>query len=182
MAEILELRGITEVSQQGTLLRRQQPTRGGDTFTVLQWWDKSAHAEYVPCVKVHVERTVGDVDLCIPASKDLELTIEYDGDDGLSFYHHRAISRIGIQLRGDYEIVGEYIFPKFDGHPVHYKIEELPVQGLKQYYGYRKDTMEDFGQQFITMDAGDLTSPLDDICDLNADTDSFDLNVIHQNG
>jgi len=183
VAEIIQLRGTAEVGQQGDLLKRQQPTRGGDTFTVLQWWDKSDHAEYVPCVKVQVERTKGDIDLCIPATTDLELTIEYDGDNELSFYHHRAISRIGLQLRGDYSIVGEYVFPKYDGHPVHFKIEgDLPVQGFKQYYGYRKETMEDFGQLYITMDAGDLTSPLDDICDLNADSDSFDLNLIHQNG
>ena len=182
MAEILVLRGITEVkSKVGTRLNRAQSSEG-DTFPILKWWDKSDHADYVPCIKITVDRIKGDLNLFVPASDDAELTIEFDGDNTLTFNNYRAVRRIGIQLAPDDPIAGEYVFPKIDSTPIFLNIEPgLPVQGFNQYYQYHKKIMEEFNQLFISMNAGD-DSTVVDICDLNAGDDSFDLNQTHNNG
>ena len=182
MSNILTLKGVKDVTEQiGTRIWREQPTKG-DTFTILKWWDIKGSAEYVPCVKIHLERVRGDLDLVIPASSDILLRVFYDGEDALNFTKHRGFSRIGLIRCGDPRVIGQWLFPKHKSADILQQIydpEGLPTQGIRIFFEYFIKQRDDFNLPELILDAGFISDTPEDIHDLNKGNASFDLNLTH---
>ena len=86
-----------------------------DTFLFPKWWDKKANnVEYIRVFKLHITRACDDIDIIIPASADVEIRGEYDGNVTFRIDYHRGVKRMALTAHDSTTVDAEYIFPK---HP-----------------------------------------------------------------
>lgn len=92
-----------------------------DTFLFPKWWDKKANnVKYIRCFKLHMERVCDDIDIIIPASADVEIRGEYDGNLGFRIDYHRGVKRMAITAHNSTQVDAEYIFPTRPGQKPRY--------------------------------------------------------------
>jgi len=83
-----------------------------DTFLFPKWWNKKANnVEYIRCFKLHMERACDDIDIIIPASADVEIRGEYDGNVTFRIDYHRGVKRMALTAHNSTTVDAEYIFP-----------------------------------------------------------------------
>ena len=93
-----------------------------DTFLFPKWWDRNAGSvEYIRVFKLHMTRACDDIDVIIPASADVEIRGEYDGNVTFRFDYHRGVKRIALTAHNSTTVTAEYIFPKHPGQKATYK-------------------------------------------------------------
>jgi len=83
-----------------------------DTFLFPKWWDKKANnVEYIRVFKLHITRACDDIDIIIPASSDVEIRGEYDGNVTFRIDYHRGVKRMALTAHDSTTGDAEYIFP-----------------------------------------------------------------------
>ena len=83
-----------------------------DTFLFPKWWDKKANnVEYIRVFKLHITRACDDIDIVIPASSDVEIRGEYDGNVTFRIDYHRGVKRMALTAHDSTTVDAEYIFP-----------------------------------------------------------------------
>ena len=83
-----------------------------DTFLFPKWWDKKANnVEYIRVFKMHITRACDDIDIVIPASSDVEIRGEYDGNVTFRIDYHRGVKRMALTAHDSTTVDAEYIFP-----------------------------------------------------------------------
>ena len=93
-----------------------------DTFLFPKWWDRKANnVEYIRCFKLHMTRQCDDIDVIIPASSDVEIRGEYDGNVTFRFDYHRGVKRMALTTHNSTQVTAEYIFPTRVGQQPTYK-------------------------------------------------------------
>ena len=169
----LNVRGLHKFSSSSGLLDNELAFDG--TFLFPKWWNKNAGSvEYIRCIKAHVERVCDDIDIIIPASYDLELRGEFDGNVTFRFDYHRGISRMALTAHDSTEVTAEYIFPKFPGQQPIYK--EYGAGPIACFVSTDVGSWQTFVLEHRpNLDLGDLT-PADGFYDLNLETNLYDLN------
>ena len=100
-----------------------------DTFLFPKWWDKNAgNVEYIRVFKVHMNRSCDDIDVIIPASSDVEIHGDYDGNVGFRIDFHRGVKRMALTARNSTKVDAEYIFPtRPSQQPRYVKYGEGPI-------------------------------------------------------
>ena len=146
-----------------------------NTFMFPKWWDKNAGSvEYIRCIKAHVDRVCDDIDLSIPASYDIILRGEFDGNVTFRFDYHRNVKRMALTAPGSTTVDAEYIFPKHPGQQPTYK-----TYGAGPIVCFAAAPTGSWAQFVLEhspdLNLGDL-SPADGFYDLNLETDLYDLN------
>ncbi len=146
-----------------------------DTFLFPKWWNKNAGSvEYIRCIKAHVTRACDDIDLIIPASADIEIYGEFDGNVTFRFDHHKGVKRMAITAHNSTTVDAEYIFPKHPGQQPTYKTYGAgPVVCFVSAPEGKWATF--IFEHKPDLNLGDL-SPADGFYDLNLETDFYDLN------
>ena len=83
-----------------------------DTFLFPKWWDKKANnVQYIRVFKMHITRACDDIDIVIPASSDVEIRGEYDGNVTFRIDYHRGVKRMALTAHDSTTVDAEYIFP-----------------------------------------------------------------------
>ena len=181
MAITFEIAGVKDVRVQANdAIKRRQPTQT-DTFKQPDWKNTR---KYIDTVKLHMERTVGDVDIVYKASTDARLSIDYVKDQAsVNFYYYEGISSIAFYEHTNDDYITSINLPKVGNRPVSFSLANLQYVGTstvyyQTFYEFWKRA-QDLG---ITLDAGDLTSAVVDHYDCNREIvgdvglDQFDLN------
>ncbi len=163
-----------------------------DTFLFPKWWDKKANnVEYIRCFKLHMSRVCDDIDLIIPASHDVEIRGEYDGNVGFRIDYHRGVKRMALTAHNSTTVVAEYVFPTRPSQQPSYKefgagpivcFSSSVLGDWETFYFEHKPTLDlgtltaadgfyDLNQEeFHGFDMGDLPEPPDVIADLGTVT------------
>ena len=93
-----------------------------DTFLFPKWWNKKANnVEYIRVFKLHITRACDDIDIVIPASSDVEIRGEYDGNVTFRIDYHRGVKRMALTAHDSTTVDAEYIFPTRPGQAPRYK-------------------------------------------------------------
>jgi hypothetical protein len=93
-----------------------------DTFLFPKWWDKKANnVEYIRVFKMHITRACDDIDIVIPASSDVEIRGDYDGNVTFRIDYHRGVKRMALTAHNSTTVDAEYIFPTRPGQAPTYK-------------------------------------------------------------
>ena len=170
----LNLRGIDELSSDGASDSfAYEGSEFGTIEKIPQWWDKKQSPAFIPCNRIHVKRSCGDIDMLVPAAYDLSLKIRYDGDVDFQFDKYRSCDRVGITDHGSNEVLEEYIMPRIPG--------QAPT---KRVFGpliscFDSSHIDDFGSWYdeeFPMDAGSVAATTVGHYDLNVGNRTFDLN------
>jgi hypothetical protein len=83
-----------------------------DTFLFPKWWNKKGNnVEYIRVFKLHITRACDDIDIVIPASADVEIRGEYDGNVTFRIDYHRGVKRMALTAHDSTTVDAEYIFP-----------------------------------------------------------------------
>ena len=145
------------------------------TFLFPKWWNKNAGSvEYIRCIKAHVIRACDDIDLIIPASYDIVLRGEYDGNITFRFDYCRNVSRMAITAHDSTKVDAEFIFSKNPKEQPRYKVYGAgPVVCFAAEPTGKWETF--VLEHSPDLDLGDL-SPHDGYYDLNLETDLYDFN------
>ena len=148
-----------------------------DTFLFPKWWDKKANnVEYIRVFKMHMTRVCDDIDVIIPASADVEIRGEYDGNLGFRFDYHRGVRRMAITAHDSTRVDAEYIFPTRVGQQPTYR-----EYGAGPILCFAADDIGSW-KTFVfehrpNLDLGGY-EPADGFYDLNSEPlNAFDLNV-----
>jgi hypothetical protein len=77
-----------------------------------KWWNKKGNnVEYIRVFKLHITRACDDIDIVIPASADVEIRGEYDGNVTFRIDYHRGVKRMALTAHDSTTVDAEYIFP-----------------------------------------------------------------------
>jgi hypothetical protein len=77
-----------------------------------KWWNKKGNnVEYIRVFKLHITRACDDIDVVIPASADVEIRGEYDGNVTFRIDYHRGVKRMALTAHDSTTVDAEYIFP-----------------------------------------------------------------------
>jgi hypothetical protein len=60
---------------------------------------------------MHITRACDDIDIVIPASADVEIRGEYDGNVTFRIDYHRGVKRMALTAHDSTTVDAEYIFP-----------------------------------------------------------------------
>ena len=172
----LKLRGNDSLSTTNSSVFYYEDTDMDKTVMFPKWWDKKrGNREYIRVNRIHVSRDGGDLDLIIPASYDLMLTADYDGDKAFDVTHHRSIKRMGLALHGTTDVRAEFIYPVSVKQKIAYRemngglksiYSETPAETFRILY-------EELRPFFNLGNLAQATAHFD----LNKASDSFDLNT-----
>ena len=93
-----------------------------DTYLFPKWWDKKANCvEYIRVFKLRMHRVCDDIDVIIPASADVEIRGDYDGNVTFRFDYHRGVKRMALTEVNSTKVTAEYIFPTNPSQQPRYK-------------------------------------------------------------
>jgi len=146
-----------------------------DTFLFPKWWGKNAGSvQYIRVFKLHMTRACDDIDVIIPASADVEIRGEYDGNITFRFDYHRGVKRMALTAHNSTKVTAEYIFPKHPGQrPTYKEYGAGPVVCFST-------TPTGVWATFVFEHSPDLDlggyEPADGFYDLNLENNLYDLN------
>lgn len=161
----LKVRGIHSADT-ATVFSSDEVGTIDDTFLFPKWWDKKANnVEYIRVFKLHMTRACDDIDVIIPASADVEIRGEYDGNVGFRIDYHRGVKRMALTAHDSTQVDAEYIFPTRVGQQPTYK-----EYGAGPIVCFSSTVLGDWETFYFehspTLDLGDLTAS-DGFYDLN---------------
>ena len=153
MAITFEIAGAKDVRVQANdSVTLMQPTKT-NTFKQPKWYDAPKN-KYVDTTRLHMERTVGDVDIVFESSSDARLAVDYVKDQAhVSFYYYENISNIGFLEHGNDDLITSINLPKIGNRPVTFSLSNLKYtttdtvyyQTFYEFYKRASDYAEDFG-------------------------------------
>ena len=125
MAITFEIAGVKDVRvQTNDSIKRRQPVKT-DTFKQQKWYDAPKH-KYIDTVKLHMERTIGDVDIVYEASTDSNLSIDYTKDqDSIHFYHYKGIKNIAFFEHSNDDYITSFNLPTPGNKPISFDLSSL---------------------------------------------------------
>jgi len=146
-----------------------------DTFLFPKWWDKKANnVEYIRCFKMRMTRVCDDIDVVIPASYDVEIRGEYDGNVGFRIDYHRGVKRMALTAPDSTTVVAEYLFPTRPSQKPSYK--EFGAGPVVCFAASPTGVWATFViEHSPNLDLGGY-EPADGFYDLNLESDLYDLN------
>ena len=146
-----------------------------NTFLFPKWWDKKANnVEYIRCFKMRMTRVCDDIDVVIPASYDVEIRGEYDGNVGFRIDYHRGVKRMALTAPDSTTVVAEYLFPTRPSQQPSYK--EFGAGPVVCFAASPTGVWATFViEHSPNLDLGGY-EPADGFYDLNLESDLYDLN------
>lgn len=118
MADSLVLSGVKNVKKHtGSEMLLIRPKRGGDTFSLKEWWNGGGGKQYTRCTVFNVTVNGVTVKLAITTNSLSNVRIDHDGSFGFSFYGASSVSRAAL-FTDEFELIEHYVFPSISGGKV----------------------------------------------------------------
>lgn len=117
MADSLTFKGGKSVTKHtGNEMMLVNPTRGGDTHQVKQWWGLKHKVLYVTAAIFKVQSAVGTLRLIIPTDRETTmLDIRHDGSGNFTFPKTRGVDRVAVFSEDMTTMYREYQFSRISG-------------------------------------------------------------------
>ena len=171
---VLKIRGL-HTADTASIYSTDEVGTVDDTFLFPKWWDKKANnVEYIRCFKLHMTRACDDIDIVIPASADVEIRGEYDGNVTFRIDYHRGVKRMALTAHDSTTVDAEYIFPISVHQQPSYKeygagpvacFSSAPVGSWETFVIEHRPNLDLGGHE-----------PADGFYDLNLESALYDLN------
>tara|TARA_R110002050_G_scaffold67647_1_gene146592 strand:- start:47 stop:763 length:717 start_codon:yes stop_codon:yes gene_type:complete len=119
MSDSLVLIGVKDIRKHtGTEMLRINPTGGGDTFQLKQWWVKGGVSTcYTDATVFNVTQDGNMVKLAIASSMSTNLNISVNDNFQFTFSNFNEVNRAAL-FSSTFELIEEYVFPRISGGKV----------------------------------------------------------------
>ena len=119
MSDSLLLTGVKDIKKHtGTEMLRINPTGGGDTFQLKQWWVKGGVSTcYTDATVFNVTQAGNTVKLAIASNMSTNLHIAVNDNFQFNFFNFNEVNRATL-FTDAFELIEEYVFPKISGGKV----------------------------------------------------------------
>ena len=116
MSDSLVLKGLKDVRKhKGSEMLLCNPKRGGNSYSVKQWWAQNAsQTTYVGCSVFKVTQGANTVYLAVDTAEMSTIRIDSEADFTFNFYGIHQINRAAL-FTLDWELIEHYVFPKISG-------------------------------------------------------------------
>ncbi len=156
MSDSLVLTGVKDVRKHtGTEMLRINPTGGGDTFQLKQWWVKGGVSTcYTDATVFNVTQNGNKVKLAIASSMSTNLNIAVNDNFQFTFSGFNEVNRAAL-FTNTFELIEEYVFPRISGGKV---MTVTPAGGALRPNVSDPITFSGDGAVTGTLDVGDTVT------------------------